>query len=832
MKTIPARGPQGRFPAAGAFYWWRATRRRSWRAVVAVALIGGLLGTVALGALAGARRTASAYGRYLQSINSSDVSVNLPGPVLQPIAKIAALPGVQDSAAVLGMDALPVIRGRVDHSFLAAGLAGSYNGGYFRQDKMTVLAGRLPALDSTSEIVLNQPMARELGAGVGGKVTWQFYRQRPSGATYPAQRSTFVVTGIVAIPPVLGDQFDSVPEAVLPPAATARYLPGEFAFGWVELRLAAGAAGLPALHAELAALSQKVARSLGVASIVLSIRRLDIVHHQVQEAIRPQAVALAIFGGLAALAMLVLVGQGLTQLLSRSAAQISVLRAVGATRGQAALAAGIDGGIAVLAGIMLAVAGAYAVSPLAPVGPIHRFDPSRGFQADLLVLAGGGAALAVILLGLLAVLAWRAAGPAAAEPSGRSSAIAGAAAAAGLPVTAVIGARYALERGTGQRPASVRFVLAGSIAAVMAVVTATVFGASLSGLVSHPARYGWNWDLLLQAEGGYGTWPPAVMQKLVDGQPGVTGWSVLGFTQLLIDGQEVPVMGLQQELGSVEPPTTSGQPIAGPGQIELGNSTLHQLGKHLGDQVVVGSGKTARKLTVVGTVTLPSFGLGMADHVSLGRGALLTESTLLAIGGAAPGNASQQAELQSAPSAVAIDMAPGSSADARRVAARIIAANPDGDPGGTYQLGPQRGAAIANASQMGSQPLALALGLAAAAVLTLGLTVLASVRQRRRQLAVLKTLGLGRRQLRAIVAWQESVTLVIAAVVGVPLGVAAGRWAWASFASSVGAVPVSVIPVLALFLGFLALLAAGNLLAAAPAAVAARTPSAAALRAE
>jgi ABC-type antimicrobial peptide transport system permease subunit len=211
---------------------------------------------------------------------------------------------------------------------------------------------------------------------------------------------------------------------------------------------------------------------------------------------------------------------------------------------------------------------------------------------------------------------------------------------------------------------------------------------------------------------------------------------------------------------------------------------------------------------------------------------LLTESTLLAIGGAAPGNASQQAELQSAPSAVAIDMAPGSSADARRVAARIIAANPDGDPGGTYQLGPQRGAAIANASQMGSQPLALALGLAAAAVLTLGLTVLASVRQRRRQLAVLKTLGLGRRQLRAIVAWQESVTLVIAAVVGVPLGVAAGRWAWASFASSVGAVPVSVIPVLALFLGFLALLAAGNLLAAAPAAVAARTPSAAALRAE
>ena len=39
-----------------ALYYWRATRLRSRRRVVVVALICGLLGTVALGALAGARR--------------------------------------------------------------------------------------------------------------------------------------------------------------------------------------------------------------------------------------------------------------------------------------------------------------------------------------------------------------------------------------------------------------------------------------------------------------------------------------------------------------------------------------------------------------------------------------------------------------------------------------------------------------------------------------------------------------------------------------------------------------------------------------------------------
>jgi hypothetical protein len=813
---------------AAAWYWWRATRGRSWRAVLTVALIGGLLGTVALGALAGARRTASAYGRYLASINASDVFVDIPGPSLPAIPRIAALPGVRESSAWVGLAAYPVIHGRVDDSFAASDLVGSFNGELFRQDRMTVLAGRLPRLGSVGEIALTPAAAREFGVGVGGRVTWQFYGIRlPSGTPYPAGRSTFVVTGTVVVPPVLTDQFDDVPNAaVLPPAATARYLRGQFQYAWVGLRLTAGAAGIPALQSEIDGLHNS--------QLQFSIRRMDIVHNEVQQAIRPQAVALAVFGVLAVLAMLVLVGQGLAQLLSRSAGEASVLRAVGAARGQAALAAGLEGGIAVVAGVVLAVVGAYAVSPLAPVGPVRRFDPARGFEADPLVLAGGGAALALVLLGVLAVLAWRAVRPAGRKPAVRPSLIAVAAAAAGLPVPAVIGARHALERGSGPRPAAVRASLAGSAAAVTAVVMAAVFGASLNGLVSHPARYGWNWDLLIEAEGGYGNWKPAVMDQLVDHQPGVTGWSQFGFSQVLIDGREVPVMGLQREVGSVGPPTTSGHPVAGPGQIELGTSTLRQLGKQVGGQVRVGTGKTARTLTIVGTVTLPSFGLIFADHVSLGRGALLPESTLLAIQDVTAGAPSQDAAaaFPAFPSAVAIDMAPGTSADARRLVSRIASADPDGQPGSTYPLGPQRGAAILNAAQMGSQPLTLAIGLAAAAVLAVALTVLASVRQRRRQLAVLKALGLRRGQLRAIVAWQVSIILVIAAAIGVPAGVAAGRWAWATFGGVVGFVPASIVPVLPVVLGFVALLAAGNLLALAPALIAARTPPAAALRAE
>ena len=359
---------------------------------------------------------------------------------------------------------------------------------------------------------------------------------------------------------------------------------------WVGLRLTAGRSGIPALQSGMDRLEPGLARTLHTLDAVLSIRRMDIVHNEVQQAIRPQAVALAVFGGLAALAMLVLIGQGLAQLLSRSAAEMAVLRAVGATRGQAALAAGLEGAVAVIAGVALAIAGAYAVSPLAPVGPVHQYDPARGLSTRTgpcwpaaarcwarAARPAGGAGLA-------------GGQPGRASASARPSALASAAS-AGLPVPAVIGVRQALERGSGQRPAAVRAALVGSVAAVTAVVMAAVFGASLDGLAHHPARYGWNWDLLIEAAGGYGNWKAPVMDKLVGGQPGVTAWSQFGFSQVAIDGQEIPVMGLQRERGSVEPPTTSGHPITGPGQIELGTATLNQIGKHIGDTVRVGTGR-------------------------------------------------------------------------------------------------------------------------------------------------------------------------------------------------------------------------------------------------
>jgi hypothetical protein len=97
-----------------AFYYWRANRRHSARQVMVLALICGLLAGVALGALAGARRTDSGYARYLRSISSSDVLVNVPGPFLGPLRQIQRLPAVQPGGVTwVGLNADPVVHGRV-----------------------------------------------------------------------------------------------------------------------------------------------------------------------------------------------------------------------------------------------------------------------------------------------------------------------------------------------------------------------------------------------------------------------------------------------------------------------------------------------------------------------------------------------------------------------------------------------------------------------------------------------------------------------------------------------------------------------------------------------
>jgi ABC-type lipoprotein release transport system permease subunit len=817
---------------AGAFYWWRASRRAAWRQTLIVVLICGILGAVSLAALAGARRTESAYGRYLSSINASTVSVNIPeggtlGTALT--GKVSALPGIRSSATWAGFDANPVLHGRVDDSFETDALAGSVNGEYITQDIGTVLKGRLPRLEGGAhEIALTTGLAKVFGVGVGGDVTYQFQNAQVERIDVTGY-ATYRVVGIVAQPPVLVDQFDETQGAVLSPGAT-RATETRFStaveFSWVGVRLVKGDADIPVLQSQLARLASAQKNQPG---LHFAVRRLDTVHQQVQQAIEPQAVALAVFGGLVALAMLALVGQALSQLVHRAESQLDVLGALGMTRSEAAVAGGIGGAIAVLVGTLLAVGGAVALSPLAPVGPVRRFDPVRGVSFDGLVLLGGGALLAVLLLASWSALVWRSLRPVDTSVDSRTSTIAEAAVSAGLPPSAALGIRYALQPTPGRRRSSVWANLFGSVVAVTAVITAVVFGASLNGVISHPVRYGWNWSVLIQSEGGYGDWYGFNMDKLMGAQPGVRGWSTFAFTQLPVDGQSIPVLGIATHGAAVGPPTVTGRSLDGPDDIQLGVLTLRQLGKQIGDTIEVGTGSTARRMRIVGTVTLPSIGVQLADHVSLGRGAMLPERTLLSIEDFNP-RAQSPAAFTALPSALAIDLRPG--AGASTVVKGILAVEPDGTPGGMYQVPHVLAAALANDAQMGDQPLTLAIVLAVAMILSVWATVQASTRRRRRDLAMMKALGMTRRQVRTIVLWQSSTMLIISAALGLVLGWIAGHLVWSAFASSIGVVPVTVLPLGLVLLGLVILVVAGNVLTALPAESAARAPSGSLLRSE
>ena len=182
------------------------------------------------------------------------------------------------------------------------------------------------------------------------------------------------------------------------------------------------------------------------------------------------------------------------------------------------------------------------------------------------------------------------------------------------------------------------------------------------------------------------------------------------------------------------------------------------------------------------------------------------------------------------PVAIALRMAPGGHGDA--VAARITAAAPDGTPQGTLPKPVQLAAEIRNAEEMGNLPVALAAAMAAGALLSLGLALTAFVRQRRRELAILKTVGFTRSQVRSAVLWQGALALAVALAIGVPLGIVGGRWLWSRFASDIGVEPTASIPVLLLVAAVAALVVVGTASSLAPGMLAAATRPAEAMRAD
>ena len=134
--------------------------------------------------------------------------------------------------------------------------------------------------------------------------------------------------------------------------------------------------------------------------------------------------------------------------------------------------------------------------------------------------------------------------------------------------------------------------------------------------------------------------------------------------------------------------------------------------------------------------------------------------------------------------------------------------------------------------QIDRVPAILAAFLALVGTIAIAHLLVTSGQRRRRDFAVLKSIGFTRGQLARSVAWQATIVAFIGCVVGVAVGLVAGTVLWRAVAERVGVLPVvdPAVPILAI--SVVATFVIANIAAFVPARAAARVEPGAVLRSE
>lgn len=825
-----------------AWFTLRADLRLRWRSMLSIVLLIGLISGVVLTAAAGAQRTDTAYPRFLSRSHAADLLVSPAQSGFHGYFRaLARLPQVAaaDSVAFLQMS-LPG-PGASPFSNLAAE-ASPAGGQGVAINRVKVLAGRMFKPTDRHAVMISRSLADRAHLQPGGTLHLIGYPQRKGNPVIrDAIRLSFRVSAIVVtddeIVPATRELGE--PLLLLSPAFARSRLAQSFnpagGASYVVLRPGADAAAFTRQATALAARYR-----VGGVQVV----HLATAYAAAQRAIRPQAVALAIFAALVGLIALAVVGQLLSRQLILDSAEFPILRALGMSRSRLAALSLARVLLVTGAGAVVAVGVAVAASPLMPIGPARFAEPSPGIDINLPILGAGFVIIAAAPLLVLAPGAVRAAtrAPGAlgvAEPPApaRPSRLAPALGLAGS-VPGSLGVRMAVEPGHGRTAVPMRSALAGTTLTVAAVVAALVFGTSFLGLVGTPHRYGQNWAQELDLQ--VGAIPATLAARALTEVSGLDQYAGGNYGQVTVavpgsgngaaegssNGAVVPAIGINQLHGNGFLTLLAGHGPAGPRQIALGPRTLRILGVHLGQPVRVSANGRTSTMWVVGSAVFAAFSVGGGNSTDLGTGAAVSASVLSQPN---PPACTGQATCYNF---FLLRYKPGTDLPtaARRLEAVITRA---GCPRGLCLVTTdQRPSDIRDYAGVRDTPLVLGALLGVLAVGTLSHALLAGVRRRQRDLALLKTLGLVRSQLLRVVCWQASTLAAAALAAGLPLGVLAGRWAWAVFAGSAGVASRADIPATLVLLAVPATLLLANLIAAGPGWTAARVPAATVLRSE
>lgn len=797
--------------------WSRCQWRRRRGGAFAATLLFALAVAVVLTAAAGARRTQTAYPRMVEATATSDVLANPDEGVDTNLNfdAVEALPGVRTLGRAAGVFVVPPLAdGSPDFSTPLISLA-SADGNYgYTIDRFQLSEGRLPDPTRADEMLLDPRLAEMLGVRAGDTTTFLVpdltKPPAPNGLPSFLPRE-FRVTGIgLAASQILTDENFDYRAIFLTPAFFEEQ---KDALGYWGLGISLNDPSPEGILAFRRALDHLAAGE----TIEYRSQRVDT--DAVRRAVQPQVLALYLFGALAGLAALVIVGQSLARPLALDEREALTLQALGVRR-RTLFAGGIARALVLgTLGAGLGVALSVAASSRFPIGFVRRAEPHPGIDVNVANLAGGAVIAIVLLLAVVAVPVWRGSGLGIrdAGPS-RPSVTAGALSRWGGGPALVSGVRFALEPAPGRSGAGVRSSLLGGVLVAAILSAAVTFGASLAHLTDTPRLYGWAWDVRMGASE-----PIPELEAALRADDRVAAWSRITNNRLVIEGVPIPSVGVSGTADAVVPTIVDGRAPRDGDEIALGAKTLSRFHTAIGQDVTVTTPEgDDHDLRVVGRAVFPGLGTySGSERTELGTGAMVTIGALHRLGpDINKGN-------------IMVRLKPGADAqafadDMTAVFSQVGASDDQID----IAIRPERPTDIVALQRVRSTPLVLALLLAGLILVQVVITLFTSSRRRRHDLALLKTVGFLRRQVAGAVAWQTVTFAFIALAIGVPLGIAAGRVLWTTLADRLGAVaePVTPLATLALLVG--GTLVVGGLLAFAGGAVLARTRPAQALRSE
>ena len=764
----------------GSRPWIAAEVRRAGAALAGLAIVLGVFGAAALTTLAGARRTDTAFERAAAASRGPDGFVNLQG--LGPegaarIGEVAGVPGVRALAPFAVMGA--ALTTAAEDPFVdTVTFVGTDHRLGSTVAVPRVLEGRRADPDNAHEVVVNDVLASR-------------------DHLRPGARARFVSLAPGQFEEVTGDAFPEPRGPVIDVVVT----------GIVRGPLEFINAGQPAAYATAAFYRRyhdAIAKSDGIAMVALDegappervaadVRRLfgdnpDVIVSPgglgaaagtgAAGAVQIQVTGLVAFAATFSLVGFVVCLQAIGRHVRRAADDQPTLAALGLTRTDRTILIVLSVGPALVAAVALALGGAVAGSRWMPVGLAGRAEPDPGVDSDWTILLPGAAALLAVTTAGALIAAWRTAAhtsldqrrvPASAQKVWFRT----------FPIhpPAFLGARTALGGAPGRAP-----VFAGTVLGIAGVVAALVFGANLARLIASPSRFGWNWDAELAERAPTSSAAARLTaSREVAADPAVIESALAAYTDgVTIGDASIPAFGLQPVNGTLGYSLVEGRQPRRPQEVVVGQAVARGLHTAIGRTVTAqGANDEPVVLEVVGQALFPV----IADNdFNFSVGLTLT-------------GLEQLARAEPAYRHL-VRFAPG--ADADSALQRLSQHGEPHTPGEPNEIHNLRG--------VQRYPYVLAGALAVLAAAALAHALLSGTRQRRRDFAVLRCLGLTRRDVRSLLAGWAITVMVVSLFAGALLGAVGGGRAWVLLGHSLGVAVDVTIPTIAILVTGLAAL--------------------------